>query len=348
VRRLRFAYYFSRVYTENQRQTESVKGNFMSAKIHWGLLSTARINNSILGGMQHSERGEVVAVGSRDKARAEAYAAAKGLARAYGSYEDLLADPDVQIIYNPLPNDMHKEWTIKALQAGKHVLCEKPFALTVAEVDEMFAAAQSAGRVLAEAFMYRHHPKILKLKELVDDGSIGTPILLRSSHSFKLERESDIRWDPKLGGGSLWDVGCYPVSLALFLFGAPQRVEAWQKQSASGVDGTLTATLYHAGERVSQIDSSFQAPFRSQAEVVGTDGVLTVVRPFQPSTPEASLSLRRGDREETLELPNPPVYWLEIEDMHDAILTGAAPRITPADTRAHVETIVQLYEAAKK
>jgi D-xylose 1-dehydrogenase (NADP+, D-xylono-1,5-lactone-forming) len=195
--------------------------------------------------------------------------------------------------------------------------------------------------------MYRHHPKILKLKELVDDGSIGEPILLRTSHSFQLEREHDIRWDPAKGGGSLWDVGCYPVSLALYLFGAPQRVQAWQKRAASGVDGTLAATLYHSGERVSQIDCSFQVPFRSQAEVVGTEGVITVVRPFQPSAPEASLSLRRGDHEETIELSNPPMYWLEIEDMHDAILTGAGPRITPAETRGQVETILQLYDAAR-
>ena len=319
----------------------------MPAKFKWGLLSTARINHAILSGMAHSERGEVVAVGSRDKARAEAYAAAKGLARAYGSYEELLADPDIQIIYNPLPNNLHKEWTIKALQAGKHVLCEKPFALSLPDVDAMFDAARSTGHVAAEAFMYRHHPKLLKLKELVDDGSIGEPILLRSSHSFRLDREHDIRWDPSMGGGSLWDVGCYPVSLALYLFGAPEHVQAWQKTAASGVDGTLAATLYHSGERVSQIDCSFQVPFRSQAEVVGTEGVLTMVRPFQPSAPEASLSLRRGDHEETIELSNPPMYWLEIEDMHDAILTGAATRITPTQTRAHVETILQLYAAAR-
>jgi xylose dehydrogenase (NAD/NADP) len=319
----------------------------MAARFKWGLLSTARINNSILGGMAHSERGEVAAVGSRDKARAEAYAAAKGLARAYGSYEELLADPDIQIIYNSLPNYLHAEWTIKALQAGKHVLCEKPFALSLPEVDAMFAAAQSTGRVVAEAFMYRHHPKIAKLKELVDDGSIGEPVLLRSSHSFRLDRDKDIRWDPTRGGGSLWDVGCYPVSLALYLFGRPQRLHAWQKRAASGVDGTFAATLYHGGDRVSQIDCSFQVPFRSQAEVVGTEGVITLMRPFQPSTPEASLTLRRGDREETIELSNPPVHWLEIEDMHDAILNGGTPRVTPAETRAHTETLLQLYEAAR-
>ncbi len=319
----------------------------MAAKFRWGLLSTALINNAILGGMTHSERGEVVAVGSRDKSRAEAYAAAKGLPRAYGSYEELLADPDIHIIYNPLPNSLHKEWTIKALQAGKHVLCEKPFAVSLPEVDAMFDAAQTAGRVLAEAFMYRHHPKILKVKELVDDGSIGQPILLHTSHSFRLDRQEDIRWDRALGGGSLWDLGCYPVSLARYLFGAPERVHAWQKLAPSGVDGAFAATLYHGGDRLTQLDCSFQVPFRSQAEVVGTDGVITVVRPFQPSTPEASVSLRRGDREETIELANPPVYWLEIEDMHDAILTGATPRVTPAETRGHVETLLQLYAAAR-
>ena len=171
--------------------------------------------------------------------------------------------------------------------------------------------------------------------------------MLRTSHSFVLPQQVNIRWDPSLGGGGLWDVGCYPVSLALYLFGAPQRLQAWQKRAPSGVDGTFAATLYHSGERITQLDCSFQIPFRSQAEVAGTEGVITMVRPFQPSTPEASLTLRRGEREETIELANPPMYWLEIEDLHDAILTGASPRVTPAETRGHVETLLQLYEAAK-
>ena len=191
-------------------------------------------------------------------------------------------------------------------------------------------------------------PSCCKLKELVDDGSIGELRLCCAAHSrFGSTASTTCAGTRALGGGSLWDVGCYPVSLARYLFGAPERVQAWQKTAASGVDGTLAATLYHSGERVSQIDCSFQVPFRSQAEVVGTEGVLTMVRPFQPSAPEASLSLRRGDHEETIELSNPPMYWLEIEDMHDAILTGAATRITPAQTRAHVETILQLYAAAR-
>src|SRR5436190_5994885 len=140
----------------------------MAAKFNWGLLSTARINAAILAAMPQSERGQVLGVASRDKARAQAYAEAHGLARAYGSYDEMLADPDIHIVYNALPNQLHAEWTIKALQAGKHVLCEKPFAMNVAEVDAVFTAARSSQRVAAEGFMYRHHPKILKLKELVD------------------------------------------------------------------------------------------------------------------------------------------------------------------------------------
>lgn len=317
-----------------------------SSKLGWGLLSTARINRAILGDMPASKRGQVVAVGSRDAARAEAYAKEKGIPRWHGSYEALLADPDVHIIYNPLPNHLHAEWTIKALEAGKHVLCEKPFALTLAEVDAMYAAAQKAGRALAEAFMYRHHPKTLKTKELVESGALGEVRFMRASFSFALDRPDDGRWDPTMGGGALWDVGCYPVSLARYLFGAPERVEGWQRLAPSGVDGTFTGTLYFANQRVAQFDCSFQMPYRTQAEIVGAEGLLTLTRPFQPDFPEAKLLLQRGDNVEEIVLDNPGRYWAEIEDMHDAVLNGTPPRITPAETRGHVETILDLYRAA--
>ena len=315
----------------------------MPAKFNWGLLSTARINNAILAGMPQSERGQVLGVASRDLARAQAYAEAHGLSRAYGSYDEMLADPEIHIVYNALPNTLHAEWTIKALQAGKHVLCEKPFALTVPEVDAMFAAARDNQRVAAEAFMYRHHPKTLKLKELVDS-EIGEPRLLLTSFSFNLDRPNDVRWSPELGGGVLWDVGCYQVSLAQYLFGPPERVEVWRKLAPSGVTETIIGTLHHANDRLTQFNCSFRMPFRSHAQVVGSGGVIESERTFQPSTTGASLSLRHGDREEFIELANPAMYWLEIEDMHDAILTGAPTRVTPAETRGHVETLVKLAE----
>jgi predicted dehydrogenase len=259
----------------------------------------------------------------------------------------MFADPDIHIVYNPLPNHLHAEWTIKALEAGKHVLCEKPFAITLAEVDAMYAAAHKANRVLAEAFMYRHHPKTLKVKELVESGALGEVHFMRASFSFYLDRPHDIRWQAEMGGGALWDVGCYPVSLARYLFGAPERVTAWQRRwPATGVDQLLTGTLYFPGERVAQFDCSFQMPYRTHAEIVGDKGRLTLTRPFQPDFPEAKLLLQRGDTVEEIQLPNPGRYEGEVEDMHDAILLGKPPLITPAETRGHVETILELYRAA--
>src|SRR5690349_19667161 len=244
----------------------------MPKQFQWGLLSTAKINLAILHAMPNSERGEMLAVGSRDLAKAQAYAAEHHLARAYGSYEALLADPDINIIYNGLPNGLHAEWTIKALEAGKHVLCEKPFAVTLEEVDAMHAAARQAGRVVTEAFMYRHHPQTLKIKELVEDGTIGRVRLLRSAFTFSLTgAPGNVRWNKDLTGGSIWDVGCYSISLARFLFGAPTRVDGWQV-TRDGVDETFVGTLEFPGGQVAQFDSSFNMPLRCEAEIVGEPG----------------------------------------------------------------------------
>jgi xylose dehydrogenase (NAD/NADP) len=319
----------------------------MAKQFKWGLLSTAKINRAILAAMPNSERGEMLAVGSRNLAKAQAYAAENTLPRAYGSYEALLADPDVDIVYIGLPNGLHAEWTIKALQAGKHVLCEKPFALTLADVDAMHAAAQTAQRVLAEAFMYRHHPQIRRAKEMVEAGAIGTPRYLHASFSFFMDRAYNVRWDPAIGGGALWDVGCYPMSLARFFFGAPERVEAWQVLAPSGVDETMVATLYFPDQRVAQIDCSFRLPYRTYAEVVGDTGQIVLNHPFHCDHPEAALTLHQGDHHEVIETARAERYLLEIEDLHDAILTGREPLVTPAETRGHIETILALYQTAQ-
>ena len=319
----------------------------MTATFKWGLLSTARINRAIINGMTFSERGEILGVGSRDELKAKAYAEEHGIARAYGSYEALLADPDIQIIYIGLPNSLHAEWTLKALQAGKHVLCEKPFAQSLADVDAMFAAAHGAGRVLAEAFMYRHHPKLLRLKEIVDSGVIGPIHLLRASFSFFLDKPADVRLNAELGGGALWDVGCYPVSLARYLLGAPDRVTAWQRAAPNGVDKTLVGNLHYGKDCLAQVDCSFELPYRGYAEIVGEQGVITFAQPFHADQPASVLTVHVGDQHEVIELANPERYWLEIEDIHDAILSGEPTLISPADTRGHVETILALYEAAR-
>jgi predicted dehydrogenase len=279
--------------------------------------------------------------------KAQAYAAEHNIPRAHGSYEALLADPEVDIVYIGLPNGLHAEWTIKALQAGKHVLCEKPFALTLADVDAMHAAARAAQRVVAEAFMYRHHPMVIRAKELMETDAIGAPRFLRASFSFYLDRAYNVRWDPAIGGGALWDVGGYPVSLARYFFGAPERVEGWQVLSPSGVDETMIGTLYFPGQRVAQIDCSFRMPYRSLAEIVGESGSLVLSHPFHSDNPEATLVLRQGDESETVLVPQAERYLLEIEDLHDAILTGREPLVTPAETRGHIETILDLYQSAQ-
>lgn len=321
----------------------------MSATFNWGLLSTAKINRAILKAAPHSTRGQLLGVASRDSKRARAYAVEHNLARAYGSYEALLADPEIHIIYNGLPNSLHAEWTIKALEAGKHVLCEKPFAVTLAEVDAMHAAAQRAGRVVTEAFMYRHHPRTLKIKALVDSGAIGTVRLLRTAFSFNLSgAPGNVRWNPALVGGSIWDVGCYPISLARYLFGAPSRVQGWQVLGPSGVDETFAGTLEFPGGQLAQFDCGFNFPARVYAEIVGSTGSLYSERPYQPSQADHRLVIRRdGQPEEKIEIDNPDMYWLEMEDLHDAIL-GGEQRITPAETRGHIETILQLLESAQR
>ncbi len=320
----------------------------MTAMFNWGLLSTAKINQVIIKGATHSTRGQILGIASRDLDRAKAYALEHSLERAYGSYEAMLADPEIHIIYNGLPNGLHAEWTIKALEAGKHVLCEKPFAVTLAEVDAMHAAAQRAGRVVAEAFMYRHHPQTLKLKELITSGAIGQVRLFRSAFSFNLSgAPNNVRWNKALVGGSIWDVGCYPISLARYLFGAPTRLDGWQVTGPSGVDETFVGTLEFAGGQIAQFDSSFNFPHRVYAEIVGTAGSLYIDLPYQPSQPAHKFVIRRdGQPDEVIAQDNPDMYWLEMEDIHDAIL-GGAPLITPAETRGHIETILQLLDAAK-
>ncbi|MCB0154133.1 MAG: Gfo/Idh/MocA family oxidoreductase, partial [Anaerolineae bacterium] len=191
----------------------------MSNKIRWGILSTARINRSLLGPIQAASRSELAAVASRDLSKAQAYATEKGIPQAYGSYEELLADPQIDVIYNPLPNSLHCEWTVKAAEAGKHVLCEKPLVTSLAELDLVEAAAKAHKVTIFEAFMYLHHPQTLRVKEIINNGQLGDLRLINSWFNFFLppENSTNIRLNPTLAGGSLWDVGVYPNSLAIVM-----------------------------------------------------------------------------------------------------------------------------------
>ncbi len=316
--------------------------------LRWGLLSTAHINRSVIPPLRQSSRNELVAVASREKDRARSYAQKWEIPHSYGSYEELLADPTIDVIYNSLPNGLHSEWTIKALQAGKHVLCEKPIAVTTAQVDAMAAAAQKAGKYLTEAFMYRHHPQTLKVKQLVKDGSIGKLRLVRGSFTFQIAKEEDIRLSSALDGGSIWDVGCYPISYARFIAGAePEEVFGWQVTSQSGVDETFTGQMRFPGGVYAQFDSGFRSPFRTYIEIVGSEGMIIILKPFKPDD-QGSFLLNRGDTVETITTESQMLYLGEVEDIADAILSGKAPRISLSDSRANVTTIVALLQSARE
>jgi predicted dehydrogenase len=312
----------------------------------WGVLGTARISRSIIPPMRTSARHELVAVASRDRTRGEAYAREWAIPRVHASYETLIDDPEVDAIYNPLPNALHAAWTIRAIRAGKHVLCEKPLATTVADVDAIAREAKAAGVVVTEAFMYRHHPQTLRLKALVDERAIGRLRLIRSAFTFPLSRTGDVRWEPSLGGGSLWDVGCYPVSIARLLAGVePQEVFGRSRQGAEDVDEAFTGQMA-LGEVVAQFDAGFRAPLRTHLEVVGTEGVITAPAPFKPG-PEARLFLTRDDVTEVVTIEEQPLYLGELDDLADAATLGREPRVTLADSRGNVATIVALYESAR-
>lgn len=319
----------------------------MDKVLNWGLLSTARINRALIPPLRASDRNRLLAVGSRAQHSADRYAKEWNIPRAHGSYEALLADPEIDVIYNPLPNHLHAEWTIKAVKAGKHVLCEKPLALTVDEVDAIKAAAQAHGRVVAEAFMYRHHPQTHKVQELIQSGSIGTLKLMRGSFTYVLSNQADVRLDSAMGGGSIWDVGCYPISYSLAVVGEnPLEVFGWQVTGATGIDDTFVGQMRFANDIYAQFDSSFSTPFQTFMEIVGTEGTLTIPKPFKPVYNEVA-HLTRGDHTETLEMPGQELYIGEVEDMADAILLGRESRISLDQSRAHVAVITALLESAR-
>jgi xylose dehydrogenase (NAD/NADP) len=315
--------------------------------LRWGLLSTARINRRVIPAIRAAEQAELLAVASRDQARAEAYAAEWEIPRALGSYEALLRDPEVDAVYISLPNSLHAEWTVRAAQAGKHVLCEKPLALTVTECDQVSAAAESAGVVVVEAVMYLHHPLLHKARQLVCEGAIGRVTLARGAFSFFLDRLNDVRWRPELGGGSLWDVGSYPVSFIRWIAGEPGQVFGWQTQSSSGVD-TAFAGLLHCKDGVLGVfDCGFRQQLRTQAEVVGTEGALIVDQPYVLG-PESRILLRRGLEEQEIVLPAADAYRCEVEALTAAVLDGADLPLPLASSRANIATLATLYESARR
>ena len=313
----------------------------MTERLRVGILSTAKINDAILTGARGSAGAEVVAVASRDRGRAEAYAAEKGIPRAHGTYEDLLADEAVEAVYVPLPNSLHLPWSVRALEAGKHVLCEKPLTRRAADAEAAFDAAERAGRLLMEAFMWRYHPQTEALVRLLPE--IAPLRIIRAAFGFTLSPEdrTNVRWLAELEGGALMDVGCYCVSALRLLGGEPERVSGEAVRAPTGVDARFAGVLRLPNDVLGQIDCGLDVPLRGGIYVVGEGGTLIAEDPWHGVTPRLTL-----DGEEIpVEAVNP--YARELEDFSAAIREGRPPRLGREDAVGQARAIEALYAAAR-
>jgi Predicted dehydrogenases and related proteins len=306
--------------------------------VRWGILGTGGITRALLTGARRSSAVEIVAVGSRTPERAAEFAAEHAIARTHPSYEALLADPDVEAVYISLPNSLHHPWTLRALEAGKHVLCEKPYSRRPADVVAAFDRADRAGLVLSEAFMWRHHPQARTVVELLPE--LGELQTIRATFSFVMGSQDNIRLRPDLDGGSLMDVGSYCVSGARLLTGEePDLVYGMQVIGPSGVDVRFNGLLHFPGGAVAEFMSGFEAEHRS-LEAIGSDGSIRLTNPWLP---EDAAFVRDGV-EVRFEAHDP--YQLELEDISLAIREGRRPLLGRADALGQARAIDALYRAA--
>lgn len=317
-------------------------------RVRWGILGTARINRRLIPAIRAAARCELVAIASRDLSRGEAYAREWGIAQATDGYQALLDDEDVDAVYIPLPNSEHVPWTLAAIAAGKHVLCEKPLALDPADVDRIATAANARGVIVEEGFMYPHEPLTRRVESLVAAGAVGAVRAVSSGFTFALDRQPDVRLDPVLGGGALWDVGCYPVSYAERLIGRRVvSVVGRAHWSGTGVDEEFTGIVEFAGGATASIHSGFRAPYRTWLEIIGTEGALRVPNPFRPE-PTETLELERASGIERIEVTGSTLlFQREVEDFVASVLDRQASVVTLTDSRRMVATLSSLYRSAR-
>lgn len=315
--------------------------------LNWGLIGTARINRALIPALRLSRRSKLAGVASRDLPRAESYAREWRIPRAYGSYGEMLSDPSIDVVYNSLPNHLHAEWTILAARAGKNVLCEKPLALTVEEVDAVRAAARENHVVIAEAFMYYHHPQTHQVLELLRKGEIGELRLVSGEFSFMLTGENNIRLNPAYGGGSIWDIGCYPISYSMLALGqSPLEVMGWQVTGMSGVDESFAGQMRFASGVIAQFRSSFILPQQTAMQLRGTGGDILVAAPYQPHK-GGKITLRREGKDRNLRTSSISPYLCEVNDMAAAVLDGKPQGLPLEQSREHIAVITALLESAK-
>jgi predicted dehydrogenase len=325
--------------------------------LRWGILSTATIaRRKVVPGMRKARRCEVAAIASRDGDAARRVSDELEIPRAHGSYEALLADPDVDAVYIPLPNHLHARWTLAAIEAGKHVLCEKPLALTVEDATEMAAAARSAGVHLMEAFMYRLHPSWVAVRRLIAEGRIGRLTAVQSWFSFFNDDPTNIRNIADTGGGAMWDIGCYCVNLSRMLFASePVAVEAAvRRDPTSGVDVVASAILEFR-DGTASFTCSTRAEDDQRVEIYGTTGRISIGIPFNipPDRPTEVRIVAGGDppvapRVEVVSFPIADPYTVEVEAFIDAVLDGSPTPVSTDDAIANIATITEIFAAARR
>jgi predicted dehydrogenase len=332
----------------------------MTDRLRWGVLGTGNIARQFAAGVTESDRASLTFVGSRSRGSAETFA--KPLAGAgnisIGSYEDLLSSRDVDAVYVSLPNNLHHEWTIRALRAGKHVLCEKPFAANAAEAQEMFDVARGVGRVVVEAFMYRSHPQTHAAMRVVRGGAIGEVKLIRTSFCFRTSKVAgNIRFDPRLAGGSVMDVGCYCVSFARLIAGAePTGVHAIGHVHETGVDDLAAGTLTFPHGPIALFNCGMAVQTDNSAFVCGADGYVHIPVPWKPAAQGSQIHVVRqtpplmdgiarpsAPPRETIEIPGGRnLYAYEIDGFAATVLDGKAPAVTPEDTLGNMRVLDEI------
>jgi D-xylose 1-dehydrogenase (NADP+, D-xylono-1,5-lactone-forming) len=291
--------------------------------VRWGILGCARITRrGLIPGIRESNSGSLVALASRNGETAKEWCEEFGVPQAFSSYEELIASPDVDAVYIPLPNELHKQWVFSAADAGKHILCEKPLALNAGEAEEMAAHCAAKDVVLMEAFMWRHQPRTAAIEKLVKDGTIGTLRLIRASFSFPIDLD-DWRLDPARGGGALWDVGCYGVSTArLFAGEEPEQIQAQARFYKTGVDLSLTASLRFPSGVLAQVDCSFEQAFRCAYELVGTRGTIGVPEAYLPPADQSFARIIVDGAVQNLGFPGTNQYAMMVDSFGEAVAMG--------------------------
>jgi predicted dehydrogenase len=314
--------------------------------LRWGILGTAGIAAAFVGGVRKGTAGTVAAVASRDLARARAWAARHGVPLAFGSYEEMLRSGDVDLIYNPLPNSLHAEWTVRALDAGLPVLCEKPLTASATEAAAVADASRRTGLPVAEAFMYRFHPMHDRVRETVRSGAIGDLTMIHARFTFPLDDFGEHPASAEFAGGALRDVGCYGVDLARQVTGA-EPTRAFAIRRGADVEFSLSGLLEFPGGVLVQVECSIESEEHHGAEIVGTRGSIVLTSPWFPGEERATFVLRRGGVEEVVETPGGDGYHLEAEDFARAWRTGTPPRWGVDDAVAGIRVLDALLISAR-